>query len=81
MARLPSQPQRKSPLWTYSWFRASLSMLPYVLIIVKLARRDLVWINVPPHPIAEWIARQITEAFPWNEAPLYLIRDRYRNAL
>jgi transposase InsO family protein len=28
------------------------------------------------NPIAEWIARQITEAFPWDEAPRYLIRDR-----
>ena len=36
--------------------------------------------NIEPvlhkHPTAEWIARQITEAFPWNEAPRYLIRDR-----
>jgi hypothetical protein len=31
---------------------------------------------LPKHPTAEWIARQITEAFPWNEAPRYLIRDR-----
>jgi transposase InsO family protein len=31
---------------------------------------------VKPHPTADWIARQITEAFPWNEAPRYLIRDR-----
>jgi transposase InsO family protein len=52
--------------------------LLYVLVIVRLARRDLVWINVTPHPTAEWIARQITEAFPWNEAPRYLIRDRDR---
>jgi hypothetical protein len=37
--------------------------------------RDLVWINVTAHP-AEWLARQITEAFPWNEAPRYLIRDQ-----
>src|SRR6266849_5505650 len=50
--------------------------LLYALVIVRLARRDLVWINVTPHPTAEWIARQITEAFPWNEAPRYLIRDR-----
>ena len=50
--------------------------LLYVLVIVRLARRDLVWINVTSHPTAEWIARQITEAFPWNEAPRYLIRDR-----
>src|SRR5467141_2643608 len=49
--------------------------LLYGLVIVRLARRDLVWINVTPHPTAEWVARQITEAFPWNEAPRYLIRD------
>jgi transposase InsO family protein len=50
----------------------------YVLVIGRLARRDLVWINVTPHPTAEWIARQIIEAFPWNEAPRYLLRDRDR---
>jgi hypothetical protein len=31
---------------------------------------------VTAHPTAEWIAQQITEAFPWEEAPRYLIRDR-----
>jgi hypothetical protein len=50
--------------------------LLYVLVIVRLARRDLVWINVTLNPTAEWVARQIAEAFPWNEAPRYLIRDR-----
>src|SRR5258708_6160593 len=50
--------------------------LLYVLVIVRLVRRDLVWINVTTHPTADWIARQITEAFPWAEAPRYLIRDR-----
>jgi hypothetical protein len=50
--------------------------LLYVLVIVRLARRNLVWTNVTPNTTAEWIARQITEAFPWNEAPRYLIRDR-----
>jgi transposase InsO family protein len=48
----------------------------YALVIVRLVRRDLVWINVTSHPTADWIARQITEAFPWAEAPRYLIRDR-----
>ena len=28
------------------------------------------------NPTAEWVARQITEAFPWDEAPRYVIRDR-----
>src|SRR5271157_1827890 len=50
--------------------------LLYGFVIVRLTRRRLVWINVTTNPTAEWIARQITEAFPWNEAPRYLIRDR-----
>jgi hypothetical protein len=28
------------------------------------------------HPTAEWIAQQITKAFPWNEVPRYLVRDQ-----
>ena len=50
--------------------------LLYAFVIVRLDRRDLVWINVTANPTAEWVARQITEAFPWDNAPRYLIRDR-----
>jgi len=46
------------------------------LVIVRLARRELVWVNVTRHPTVQWIAQQITEAFPWSEAPRYLIRDQ-----
>jgi transposase InsO family protein len=52
--------------------------LLYAFVIVRLDRRDLVWTNVTANPTAEWVARQITEAFPWDEAPHYLIRDRDR---
>src|SRR4030088_1901896 len=52
--------------------------LLYALLIVRLDRRGLVWINVTANPTAEWVARQITEAFPWDEAPRHLIRDRDR---
>ena len=52
--------------------------LLYAFVIVRLDRRKLVWINVTATPTAEWSARQITEAFPWEEAPRYLIRDRDR---
>ena len=52
--------------------------LLYAFIIIRLDRRDLVWINVTTNPTVEWIAHQITEAFPWNEAPHYFIRDRDR---
>jgi transposase InsO family protein len=52
--------------------------LLYAFIIVWLGRRDLAWINVTTHRTAEWVARQITEAFPWDGAPGYMIRDRDR---
>jgi transposase InsO family protein len=50
----------------------------YGFVIVRLDRRALVWINVTTNPTAEWVARQITEAFPWDVAPRYMIRDRDR---
>jgi hypothetical protein len=52
--------------------------LLYGFVIVRIDRRDLVWINVTTNPTAEWIVRQITEAFPWDGAPRYMIRDRDR---
>jgi transposase InsO family protein len=52
--------------------------LLYGFVIVRIDRRDLVWINVTTNPTAEWIARQITGAFPWDGAPGYRIRDRDR---
>jgi transposase InsO family protein len=48
----------------------------YGFVIVRLHRRDIVWINVTTNPTAEWVARQITEACPWDGAPGYMIRDR-----
>jgi hypothetical protein len=43
--------------------------LLYGFVIARIDRRDLVWINVTTNPTAEWIARQITEAFLWDGAP------------
>jgi transposase InsO family protein len=48
----------------------------YGLVILRHARRRLVAISVTTNPTAEWIAGQVTDAFPWNEAPSHLIRDR-----
>ncbi len=50
--------------------------LLYVLVILSHHRRRILSFGVTSHPTAEWIARQITDAFPWNEAPRHLIRDR-----
>jgi len=61
--------------WICSLSRRGFDLL-YAFVIVRLDRRDLVWVNVTTNPTAEWISRQIIEAFPWDEAPRYLIRDR-----
>ena len=50
--------------------------LLYGLVILRHARRRLVTISVASNPTAEWIAGQVTDAFPWDEAPHHLIRDR-----
>jgi len=48
-------------------------------VIVGHLRRKLVRVSVTTNPTAEWIAGQVTEAFPWNEAPRRLTRDRDRS--
>ena len=50
----------------------------FVLVILAHARRRIVHCNVTEHPTAPWTAQQLVEAFPWDEAPRYLLRDRDR---
>ena len=50
--------------------------LLFVWVILRHQRRRLISLRVTSNPTAEWIAHQLTDAFPWNEAPDYLIRDR-----
>jgi transposase InsO family protein len=50
--------------------------LLYGLVILRHARRRLASISVTNNSTAEWIAGQVTDAFPWDEAPRHLIRDR-----
>jgi transposase InsO family protein len=50
--------------------------LLFALVILRHDRRQIVSIGVTDHPTAQWIAQQIADAFPWNEVPRYLIRDR-----
>jgi hypothetical protein len=52
--------------------------LLYGFVIVRIDRGELIRINVTTNLTAEWVARQITEAFPWDMAPRYMIRDRDR---
>src|SRR5262245_26330974 len=47
-------------------------------LVLRHQRRRLLWFAVTRNPTAEWLSRQITEAFPWDSAPKYLIRDNDR---
>jgi len=47
-------------------------------LVLGYGRRQLRWFEVMRHPTAEWLARQIIEAFPWASAPVYLVRDNDR---
>lgn len=48
----------------------------YGFVVLNHARRQIVHVGTTCHPTAQWLARQITEAFPWEPAPDFLIRDR-----
>jgi transposase InsO family protein len=86
MVRRPGQPSQgwRTFLRNYTSEIAAIDLLVvptigfnllYVLVILRLDRRLLIWTSVTTNPTAEWIARQVSEAFPWDTAPGYLIRD------
>jgi transposase InsO family protein len=52
--------------------------LLFAFLVLGHGRRHLLWFEVTRRPTAEWLARQITEAFPWASAPIYLVRDNDR---
>ena len=49
-----------------------------MLLVLAHERRRIVHFAVTAHPTAEWTAHQLREAFPWESAPRYLLRDRDR---
>lgn len=51
----------------------------FVFIVIQHDRRRIIHFNVTSHPRAEWTAQQILEAFPFDSAPKYLLRDRDKN--
>jgi len=55
------------------WFE-----IVFVFIVLSHDRRRILHFNVTTHPTAEWTAQQIVEAFPFDSAPKYLLRDRDR---
>src|SRR6266478_9525428 len=45
-------------------------------LILRHSRRELLWLGITAHPNAEWIAGQLTEAYGWQQALRYILRDR-----
>jgi putative transposase len=87
---MPWRPKEPSPTWR-SFLRnhmtdiAAVDMfvvftatfgLPYAVIVLDHRRRRVIHFDVTRNPTQTWLARQITEAFPWDTAPRYLLRDR-----
>ena len=50
----------------------------YVFLVLAHERRRILHCGVTAHPTAEWTAQQLRDAFPWDTAPRYLLRDRDR---
>jgi putative transposase len=53
--------------------------LLYTVIVLGHDRRRIIHFDVTQNPTQVWLARQITEAFPWDTAPRFLLRDRDRS--
>ena len=87
---MPWRPKVPSPTWrsflhNHMHDTAAIDMfvvvtapfqLLYALVVLGHARRKVIHFDVTPNPTQAWLARQITEAFPWDTAPRFLLRDR-----
>ena len=87
---LPWRPKAPSPTWrsflqNHMHDTAAVDMfvvvtatfqLLYALVVLGHERRKVIHFDVTPNPTQAWLARQITEAFPWDTAPRILLRDR-----
>jgi putative transposase len=74
-ARFSKTTQRISSLPTFYGSDAFFQVL-FVFVILWHDRRRPVHFAITEHPTAEWVSRQLLEAFPWDSAPRYLLRDR-----
>ena len=58
------------------WLRLFSFRVLFVFVILSHDRRRPVHVAVTEHPTAEWVAHKLLDAFPWDSAPRYLLRDR-----
>jgi putative transposase len=53
----------------------------YVFLVLAHDRRRILQFGVTAHPTADWPVQQLRNAFPWESALRYLLRDRHRHSL
>ena len=86
---MPKEEKRSSPTWrsfltnhSHKICACDFFVVPtltfgimYVFVVLSHERRKIMHVNVTQHPTAEWTGQQIRNAFPWDTAPKYLVRD------
>jgi transposase InsO family protein len=76
LAELPAQPPADIVAIDMFVIATATFQLLYTLIVLSLDRRRVVHFEVTPNPTQDWLSCQMTEAFPWDTTPSYLLRDR-----
>ena len=76
LAQLPAQHMRNMAAVDMVVVTTATFRLLYTLIVLGHDRRRIIHFEVTQNPTQVWLARQMTEAFPWDTAPRYLLRDR-----
>jgi hypothetical protein len=81
LAELSEQPPSKLDIAAIDMFVVATAtfQLLYALIVLNLDRRRVVHFEVTPNPTQDWLSRQMTEAFPWDTAPRYLLPGPRQN--
>jgi hypothetical protein len=76
LANISAEPHAELGLTDFFVVPTITFRLLFVFVILSHDRRRPVHFAVTANPTAEWTARQLLEAFPWDTAPSYLLRDR-----
>ena len=76
MADLPGKPREDHGFYRLLHGATIRFQVLYVFLVLAHDRRRIVHFNVTAHPTAEWTGQQLREAFPFEQVPRYLLRDR-----
>ena len=78
LACLPKEPRVISQLVSIDFFTVPTIRFQvlYVFLVLVHDRRRIIHFNVTRHPTAEWTGQQVRNAFPFDQLPGYLLRDR-----